>query len=421
MDISLFAAYGNPTQALDAAPEAASGFSDALTRANQARGPEPPPGPQEKVSNSEEQKTVEPNAQSKQPDLTAKPDTESTAAAQAQSNAGKDPSATAASASAQAQAAAQAIASTISNAALGLSASTPANVAAKDAKGKEAGQADLSKTQEGPVSLEQLPEDSNLKIANAKSDGTKPPGEDKGGTKASNGGQGEGRLLASQATGQKGNSDPGFGGNSGKSTSKEDGDSLSTLSDSKASQAKSAIAADSPRPAASQLQPGAGALGRQANVSSARPTDAPQVTTSASGAKPELSAVRGLNVIREITDHVEKLATAKSAENVTVHLQADDQTNVMVVVKSLRGDVQAKITTNNESLKNALSQNRPQLEHTFNNKGMNLSGMSVGVDSQGQHSTQERSAAAALRTINGIAKPSKPQLAYAGKGLDLWI
>ena len=132
------------------------------------------------------------------------------------------------------------------------------------------------------------------------------------------------------------------------------------------------------------------------------------------------------DVIRQISEHSDKMALKSASENVTVHLQTEDDTNVTMMVKSARGEVQAQFVTNNEALRNALHQNRPQLAQTLETKGLNLGQVSVGFknsstrqDQPGRRPTQGGAAASLAPTHSKESgrMSSNPLLA----GVDIWI
>lgn len=147
---------------------------------------------------------------------------------------------------------------------------------------------------------------------------------------------------------------------------------------------------------------------------------APQTIHQAAAA-----ALGSEKLIGEIASHVEKLATAKAGADVTVHLQTDDLTNVLLTVKTLRGQVEAQITTDNPALRNALHQNRPQLAQSFDAKGMNLGQVSVGLKGGGG----ERQAPRDHQRSNSQLQHREPsqaqgqprQLRPKSDGVDLWI
>lgn len=134
------------------------------------------------------------------------------------------------------------------------------------------------------------------------------------------------------------------------------------------------------------------------------------------------------DVIREIAQHTEKLALRTASENVTVHLQTDDDTNISMNVKSSRGEVQAQFMTNNEGLRNALHENRTQLAHNLENKGMNLGQVSVGLknsSSRQDHPAprQNQGARAAVAAPTQLNETGKATASFTtpADGVDLWI
>jgi hypothetical protein len=149
---------------------------------------------------------------------------------------------------------------------------------------------------------------------------------------------------------------------------------------------------------------------------------------SQSNANPNQSQaqVQTSEVVKQITEHTENVALRAASENVTVHLQTEDDTNVTMMVKSAHGQVQAQFMTNNEALRNALHQNRPQLAQTLETKGLNLGQVSVGLknsssrqDPSGGRPNQGGSSKSMAQTptkqSGRIAKNS------LDAGVDLWI
>ncbi|HEY3783288.1 MAG TPA: flagellar hook-length control protein FliK [Fimbriimonadaceae bacterium] len=134
-----------------------------------------------------------------------------------------------------------------------------------------------------------------------------------------------------------------------------------------------------------------------------------------------------IEAIKEFVDHADKLALTKAAENVTVHLQTEDNTSITLNVKSSHGEIAAQIVTNNESLRNALHQNRGQLNHSFENKGMNLGQVSVGLNGQGKQQRPSQQQQFNTGATSSSAKetttstPGSFPTASAGKGVDLSI
>lgn len=120
---------------------------------------------------------------------------------------------------------------------------------------------------------------------------------------------------------------------------------------------------------------------------------------------PDPAAV--IDAVKTIASHVDKLAAAKAVENVTVHLQSEDNSNVVLTVKAVHGQVQAQIVTDNGGLNSALHQNRSQLAHTLQAKGMTLGDVSVGLkNSSGDR--QQFSPAVRQLTAARVASTSAP-------------
>jgi hypothetical protein len=160
----------------------------------------------------------------------------------------------------------------------------------------------------------------------------------------------------------------------------------------------------------------------QAQTTTSAPADVKQSSSAM------LHSSQAIQIIREITDHADRLSTLKSAGSVTVHLQTEDFANVTMVVKALKGRVEAQILTDNDQLKNALHQNRPQLTETFQARGMNLSHVSVGsqagTDSDRQRQP-ERPRTAQQLMLREADQDRRPTFFAPTRqphaGVDLWI
>jgi hypothetical protein len=132
------------------------------------------------------------------------------------------------------------------------------------------------------------------------------------------------------------------------------------------------------------------------------------------------------DVIRMIAEHTEKVALKTASENVTVHLQTDDDTNLSMTVKSAHGEVQAQFMTNNEGLRNALHSNQTQLAQTLETKGMNLGQVSVGLNNSSSRQDQQ-APKPNQGTSSRISAPTQAKATSTAtfgtpdKGVDLWI
>lgn len=148
---------------------------------------------------------------------------------------------------------------------------------------------------------------------------------------------------------------------------------------------------------------------------------------------PDLTPKQADAVVRQVLDRVEELAVSRSARKVTVHLDPKEFGSITLVVGRRGGEVDAEIYASNDRVRQALEINRPALAAGLDQRGIQLSSMTVGSElphGSGRHeqalqdaarhhqhnmSRFERSEATthSLDAMRGLARKAT--------GVDLWI
>jgi hypothetical protein len=416
---------------------ASSEFQEALQAAQSPPGPQPPPSspPPQAASGEEEQQIQEPIAQSEKPDPSPK-------------NSKAEDSSKKMKKTSDAEPTTQAV----------LAAAGPTAPITKDAPAASPSKSATSQTQPvqaaktpdpkaDKVSLDNLPKDSSTKIVSAKA-GVEPSTP----TTAPQEAVVEPASAAATV-------------DAAPSIELPPADNLTAPAPSAVSVPTDVPAAPQPAaPSASAIpdaatvavvqssaasMPGGTATAQESHSFSASHQDASEpvtviAQTQASGSQPGgggTSAGNGGNnpqpgakteVFKLISEHTERMALKAAGENVTVHLQGEGDTAVSMTVKSARGEVQAQIVTNNESLRNALHQNRPQLAQTLETKGMSLGQMSAGFSNgssagKGQTGNPQQLNGARTPTNNAAVQTTSSATAQRGfastknSGVDLSI
>jgi hypothetical protein len=149
-------------------------------------------------------------------------------------------------------------------------------------------------------------------------------------------------------------------------------------------------------------------------------------------ARLDLAPKQAAEVVRQVLDRLEALAASNSERRVTVHLDPHDFGSITLVVGRRGGEVDAEIYASNDRVREALEAHRPTLQSGLENRGIQLSTMTVGSElphgSSRQHQSppetgqrhffhprQEQALASSLSldAMRGLSK--KPT------GVDLWI
>jgi hypothetical protein len=409
--------------ALPQSPE--SDFTQYLQSAQAPPGPEPPPPPNPINTQEKEQKTIEPNAQSKKPDLSSDKNDEADNRKKIAAHAIEV---------AQGLQTAEAVLGAVGNV---LATQTDSKIAPDPKTGLAVvapGTDTTAVDKTALVSLTELPKDAAATIVSAKS--TPDLVDAKAAIAPTANAAIAGALSDAKASIKDaikvGPTTPGATPpTSTKSTPLDlkTADATTTsdapvVSEKPSSDTKQGSQGDS-----TQQQPqdkGAAHAGPTFTLQGAPIAANAQTETAAPASTQVSTASQAVNVIRDISAHADKLGAVRSAENVTVHLQSDDQTDVTVVVKSLRGNVQTQIMTNNDALKNALHQNKPQLSQAFQQKGMNLSQASVGMQGGSKQSAQnaQQDRSKTFSTKQQPSRTSNQNVATASQstsGVDLSI
>ncbi len=161
-------------------------------------------------------------------------------------------------------------------------------------------------------------------------------------------------------------------------------------------------------------------------------TDSPKATQSADTAPKELTRRDVDHVINQVADRIEYLAAAKPRGGVTIHLDPKELGSITLVVKQVNGAVDAQVMTENSQVREALTTHQPQLGIALENRGLNLNSITVsgqsqlGADAQRQAFQQQdphrgRPHTTFHQNDRGGKAEAEPRAQLATSGVDLWI
>lgn len=94
--------------------------------------------------------------------------------------------------------------------------------------------------------------------------------------------------------------------------------------------------------------------------------------------KPDLTPKQSDEVVRQVLDRIDALATSRSGRKVTIHLDPKEFGSITLVVGRRGGEVDAEIYASNDRVRHALETNRPNLAAGLDQRGIQLSSMTVG-------------------------------------------
>lgn len=139
-------------------------------------------------------------------------------------------------------------------------------------------------------------------------------------------------------------------------------------------------------------------------------------------------------VVRQVADRMQMLAAARPKDGVTVQLQPSHLGTVTMTVKSTGGSIEAHISASNDSVKQALEQNRPLLGQAMEQRGLRLESVSIASQTNSSTSSQrqtaqqqEQQAQHARQMFSGqmshdsASTSQVRQAVRSAVGVDLWI
>jgi flagellar hook-length control protein FliK len=94
--------------------------------------------------------------------------------------------------------------------------------------------------------------------------------------------------------------------------------------------------------------------------------------------KPDLNPKQADEVVRQVLDRIDALAASRSGRKVTIHLDPKEFGSITLVVGRRGGEVDAEIYASNDRVRQALELNRPNLAAGLDQRGIQLSSMTVG-------------------------------------------
>jgi len=121
----------------------------------------------------------------------------------------------------------------------------------------------------------------------------------------------------------------------------------------------------------------------QASTSAAETQVRANETTQVKG-KPELSIDATKQVVRRVNDTLDDLIATRKPQATTILLQPNDLGEVTVKVRSFGPRFDAEITASNETVRNALQQNRTEFLATVEKRGLTVGNLDVTKESAGR-------------------------------------
>lgn len=148
--------------------------------------------------------------------------------------------------------------------------------------------------------------------------------------------------------------------------------------------------------------------------------------------KPDLTPKQADEVVRQVLDRIDALAASKGRK-VTVHLDPKEFGSITLVVGRRGGEVDAEIYASNDRVRQALETNRPNLAAGLDQRGIQLSSMTVGSELPHGSGRQEQAMHDLARQHHpNMSRFERPEtttlsldairgLARKASGVDLWI
>lgn len=150
-------------------------------------------------------------------------------------------------------------------------------------------------------------------------------------------------------------------------------------------------------------------------------------------ATPELALAQRESVIRQVIDRVESLA-AGARQNVTIHLDPKDFGSITLVVKRSGTEVEAEFYASHDAVRQALETNKNGLQSSLEQRGVQLSSMTVGSELPNSSGRQEQASKEAAQQAQRQFTPRSERnevptysldamrnLTRRASGVDLWI
>jgi flagellar hook-length control protein FliK len=143
-----------------------------------------------------------------------------------------------------------------------------------------------------------------------------------------------------------------------------------------------------------------------------------------------LAAGATKRILRTIADQIERLAASRPRRGVTIRLDPKDLGTITLVVKSVGKQISAHLFAENEQVRLALQQSRPELNHALEARGYNLLDVNVGQSGpQQQQQHQAKTPAQAQREPDAPLSDNERHHRLSDmreavrnqNGMDFWI